>query len=87
MAKSVRTWAADRNAITWVKNKWGTTLISRYRYDYDPLGRRNFVTRGGTAFDANLGAHWDDWTYSGACRRHGGGGSGGLTIQSGAFER
>jgi hypothetical protein len=43
-------YESNRNLITAVENKYGTTTISGYGYTNDAIGRRSAMSRTGTAF-------------------------------------
>jgi len=49
---TVYTYEPNRNLITQVSNEFESALISQYDYEYDELGRREWVKNGGSAFAA-----------------------------------
>lgn len=63
LARTLFFFDDHRDAVTDLRNRWipSNLAMSRYRYAYDTLGRREYVTRTGEAFaDSNS----DIWTYN-----------------------
>jgi RHS repeat-associated protein len=46
-------YEANRNLVDYVENKYGATVISKYDYTNDAIGRRTAMAKSGTAFSAS----------------------------------
>ncbi|HSW46225.1 MAG TPA: hypothetical protein VLM89_11715 [Phycisphaerae bacterium] len=62
----------NRDLLDYVENKVDTTVISKYDYDLDTLGRRTATIMTGTAFTGGSGEHHWDFGYNGRSELVGG---------------
>lgn len=61
IATLTRAFESGRDLLASVESKWGSTVVSKYAYVNDDVGRRTSCVRTGNAFSAD---HHDVWAYN-----------------------
>ena len=64
LAETVRGYEPKRDLLTSTENKWNATVISKYDYTYDALGRRTNVVNSGSAFTTHSQEAYSSYTYN-----------------------
>lgn len=64
LASVTMSFEPQRDLITAVENRWGSTAVSKYAYANDDLARRTSVIRSGTAFVGTIGDHQEHYGYN-----------------------